>query len=302
MKTLFINLIIFCLIFNCEKNFAQQTSLFNNYSLDPLQLNIAYADPADFSVNAHVRTQWIGMKNTPKTIQLNSQYTLNEKNKIALRINSQSQGLLNTSGVMVGYGYKFKVSRNMNIHLGLGVGWTHASINTGKAIVKDYDDLTLNNGTTQKSNGFDAEFGAMLIDTKFKAGISILHLYNSNPDFSFVGSYKRKPQLNTQFSYIFNKDEKIEIEPWLLNRYTMKGDNVIEGLVNINYIKTFTIGVGYRSYYGVIAVFSVKADDIKFAYSFDFVTSKNSTSMGSSHQIMLGYSFSRDKKKNTGFL
>jgi len=296
MKTLFFNLIIFTLLFSCETIISQQTILFNNYSIDPLHLNIAYASPDDFSVNAHARTQWIGMKKAPKAIQLNSQYNLDKKNKVALRVNSQTQGLLTASSVLVGYGYKFKVSTDMNVHLGLGLGWTNASVNTSRAIVKDYDDLSLNNGTTQRSNGFDTEFGAMLINPDFKAGISILHLYNSNPDFSLLGSYKRKPQLNVQFSYLFNKDEKIEIEPWLLNRYTMKGDNVIEGLVNLNYMKTFTVGLGYRSYYGPMAVFSAIKDDFKFGYSIDFVLGKNSTSLGSSHQFTIGYVFTNVKR------
>jgi type IX secretion system PorP/SprF family membrane protein len=296
MKPLFINLIIFFILLCCEKIVSQQTILFNNYYIDPLQLNIAYADPEDFSVNAHVRAQWIGITKAPKSIQLNSQYKLDKKTKIALRVNSQTQGLLNTTSVLVGYGYKFKVSKSTNVHLGLGLGWTNASLKTGKAIVKDYDDLSLNNGTTQKSNGLDAEFGGMLINENIKAGISILHLYNSNPDFTLLGSYKRKPQLNAQFSYIFNKGERIEIEPWLLNRYTMKGDNVIEGLIHVKYDKNYTVGLGYRSFYGPMFVFSIVADDFKFGYSFDFVLGKNSTSMGSSHQIAIGYCFSKEGK------
>ena len=67
---------------------AQQNSLFNTYSLDPLQLNIAYAGAACTEANVHYRTQWIGMKEAPKLIQLNAHAALGKSNALALKVNS----------------------------------------------------------------------------------------------------------------------------------------------------------------------------------------------------------------------
>lgn len=275
---------------------AQQSSLFNTYSLDPLQLNIAYAGASCTEANVHYRAQWIGMKETPKVLQLNAHSALGKSNALALRVNSQTQGLLNTLQATLGYAYRFRISETAKVHLGIGVGWTQAALNAQKAVVMDANDATLNNSNRQTANGFDSEFGAMLVGEKLKAGISVLHLYNTNPDFSGSSTYKTLPQLNTQIAYTFNKGKKVEIEPWLLNRYTLKGDNVVEGILNFHFIKAITVGAGYRSNYGVIGLLGAKVGNLKLAYSFDYGTTKNATNLGSSHQLMLGFSLCKTAK------
>jgi type IX secretion system PorP/SprF family membrane protein len=285
-----LNYLIILLLLKGGMMLSQQVSLFNTYSLDPLQLNIAYAGAACNEVNAHYRTQWIGMKEAPKALQLNAQSAFGKYNALALRVNSQTQGLLTILGSTFGYSYRFKVSETAKVHFGLGIGFTQASLNSQNAIVIDLNDVNLNNNIKQTANGFDSEFGAMFIDNKLKAGISVLHLYNTNPDFNGSGAYKTLPQLNSQVSYVFQKDKKCEIEPWLVNRYTLQGNNVFEGIINFNFIKTLSLGVGYRSYYGAMALVGAKLGNIKVAYSFDYGTSKNATNLGTSHQVMIGYS------------
>jgi type IX secretion system PorP/SprF family membrane protein len=274
---------------------AQQNSLFNTYSLDPLQLNIAYAGAACTEANVHYRTQWIGMKDAPKLLQLNAHTALGKSNALGLRVNSQTQGLLNTLQATLGYAYRFRISETAKVHLGIGIGWTQAALNGQKAVVMDANDVSLN-GNKQTANGFDSEFGAMVVGEKLKAGVSVLHLYNTNPDFSGSNTYKNLPQFNTQVSYTFNKGKKVEIEPWLLNRYTVKGTNIVEGMLNVNLVRMFTVGAGYRSGYGVMGLVGAKIGNIKLAYSFDYGTTKNATNLGSSHQVMLGFSMCKTAK------
>jgi type IX secretion system PorP/SprF family membrane protein len=296
MKKIILYLLpIICLIIGKSVN-AQQNSLFNTYSLDPLQLNIAYAGAACTEANVHYRTQWIGLKEAPKLLQLNAHTALGKSNALGLRVNSQTSGLLNTLQATLGYSYRFRITEKAKVHLGIGIGWTQAALNSQKAVVIDANDVTLNNNNRQTANGFDSEFGAMIVGEKLKAGVSVLHLYNTNPDFSGSNAYKTLPQVNTQISYILNKGKKVEVEPWLLNRYTVNGDNIIEGILNLHLIKVLTVGAGYRSNYGVIALLGAKVGNIKLAYSFDYGTTKNATTMGSSHQVMLGFSLCRTAK------
>lgn len=296
MKKIILYLLpVICLIIGKSVN-AQQNSLFNTYSLDPLQLNIAYAGAACTEANVHYRTQWIGLKEAPKLLQLNAHAALGKSNALALKVNSQTQGILNTLQATIGYSYRFRITEKAKVHLGIGIGWTQAALNSQKAVVIDANDVTLNNNNRQTANGFDSEFGAMVVGEKLKAGVSVLHLYNSNPDFSGSNAYKTLPQVNTQISYIFNKGKKVEVEPWVLNRYTVNGDNIVEGILNLHLMKVLTVGAGYRSNYGVIALLGAKVGNIKLAYSFDYGTTKNATNMGSSHQVMLGFSLCRTAK------
>ncbi len=277
---------------------AQQNSLFNTYAIDPLQLNIAYAGANCTEANLHYRAQWIGMKEAPKVFQVNAHTALGKTTGIGLRINSQNIGLLNNLGVTAGYSYRFKLTDKIKVHLGIGIGWTQAAIKTQKANVIDVDDITLMGTNRQTANGFDSEFGAMVFGEKFKAGVSALHLYNSNPDFTGTNGYKVLPQINSQFSYLFFKDEKIELEPWILNRLTLKGNNVIEGILKVNFLKSFSAGAGYRSGYGLLVLLSAHLSRIKIAYSLDYGANKNAVNLGTSHQIMLGFSLCKGKKKS----
>jgi type IX secretion system PorP/SprF family membrane protein len=278
------------MILNRNVIFSQQSSLYNTYSIDPLLLNIAYAGSSCKEINAHYRTQWIGMPNAPKAMQLNAHSAFGKSNGIAFRINSQTIGLLDKLDVTLGYSYKFKISKYSKLHFGIGIGWDQTVFNSNKAIVLSNKDVNLNNFNQQKAQGIDSEFGLMLISKISKIGFSILHLYNSKPDYSGNGTFKTLPQVNLQGSYVFNKGKKVEIEPWILNRYTLKGNNVLEGVVNFNIDKSLTIGAGYRSNYGIIFLASFKIENFKIAYSADYGTSKNAINLGSSHQIMLGYS------------
>jgi type IX secretion system PorP/SprF family membrane protein len=275
---------------------AQQNSLFNTYSLDPLQLNIAYAGASCTEANVHYRTQWLSLQNSPKLLQLNAHTALGQNHALALKVNSQTQGLLNTLGAMLGYSYRIKLNENSKLHIGLGLGWTQTALNAQKAVVIDANDGALNNNSKQTANGFDSELGLMVVGKKLKAGVSALHLYNSNPSFTGNSAYKALPQLNTQLSYIFNKDKKVEIEPWLLNRFTIKGDNIVEGMLNFNFVKVITVGVGYRSGYGAMALVGAKIKNVKLGYSFDYGITKNATNTGSSHQITLGFSMCKTEK------
>lgn len=273
---------------------AQQTGLFNTYVYDPFQLNIAYAGHACSEVNLHYKNQWIGMKNAPVFFQLNAHTALGKSNGIGLRLVSQQIGLLNNTQATFGYAYRFSVSKTADVHLGIGLGWTQSVFNAQKATVLDANDATLVAGK-QKANGFDSEFGAMYLGEKLKAGISVQHLYNSNP--GFAGShYKLLPQSNVNVSYTFNKGKKIEIEPWLLDRYTFSGTHTVEGMLNLNIIKVLTVGAGYRSNYGMLGFVGAKIGSLKIAYSFDYGVSKRATAVGSSHQVLLGFAICRPPK------
>lgn len=276
---------------------AQQNSLFNTYALDPLQLNIAYSGATCTEANLHYRTQWIGMKETPKVFQVNAHTALGNSTGIGLRINSQRMGLLNNLSATAGYSYRFKIKENIKVHLGVGIGWSQATMNANRAVVIDQQDVTLSGSNRQTANGFDSEFGTMVFTKKLKAGVSVLHLYNTNPDFTGSSTYKILPQINTQASYVFFKDEKIELEPWLLNRLTINGNNVIEGLLKVNFLKSFTAGAGYRSGYGMLVLLGANLSYLKVAYSLDYGVNKNATHLGTSHQVMIGFSLCKSKKK-----
>lgn len=276
---------------------AQQTTLFNTYSYDLMQLNVAAIGRTCFEANLNYRAQWLGISESPRLYQLNAGMALGSNNGVGMRIFQQSQGLLKITNVTGGYAYRLKLSETSKLHMGVGVSWSQNNFDGTKTNVIDKTDVTLNtNQSNLRSNNFDCEAGALYLGDKLTAGISALHLYNTNSKLELV-TYNIKPQLNVMVAYKFNKGGPIEVEPWLVNRLTVGGANQPEALVNVKFMQMVTVGAGYRVNYGILALAGVEVGKLRVAYSFDYGTGKSSTGLGTSHQILLGLDLCR--KKNT---
>lgn len=273
---------------------GQQNVLFNTYTYDPMQLNIAYAGAECTEANLNYRNQWLGLKDAPKLYQLNAHHSLGRSTGAGLRVASQQAGLFNTTQAMLGYGYRISVDQRSKVVFGIGVGLIQNMLNAQKAVVMDNNDVTITQGK-QQALGFDSELGVQFLGEKIKGGFSVLHLYTSKSDFS-GSTYKTLPQMNATLSYSFDINEKLSMEPMLVDRITLKGNNALEGIVNVFYNRMISLGAGYRSNYGLLVLAGIKIDKFKLVYSFDYGTSKNRTITGSSHQVLLGFYFCSKKK------
>lgn len=296
IKPVFKMLSLALLLLGAGQGRAQRNNLFNTYVYDPFQLNMAYAGVQCSEANMHYRNQWTGVKDAPVLLQLNAHTPLGKTTGVGLRVSSQQAGLLNSFQATAGYAYHVKLSRTNTIHFGLGVGLIQNTLNSKRAVVIDADDATLGSGGKQKANNFDSELGAMFVGDKLKAGASIMHLYTTRAGVA-GGVFKTLPQFNINLSYVFNKNENVEVEPWLVNMYTISGNNITEGLLNFNFMQTITAGLGYRSNHGVLFFLGIKTGNLKAGYSFDIGTSSNKTLTGSSHQLLLGFSNCNAKLK-----
>lgn len=276
---------------------AQQTALFNTYSYDLMQLNIAAIGRTCVEANLNYRAQWLGVKETPRLYQLNAGMALGNSSGIGLKISQNTVGLLKFTGATLGYAYRAKLTDKAKLHLGIGAAWRQNTFNASKAIVSDNNDISLsNNQSNLRSNNFDCEAGAMLLGEKWTAGLSALHLYNTNSKMNAV-AFEAKPQLNALLAYKFNKGKMVEVEPWVVNRYTINGINQPEAMLNARFKQMITVGGGYRFNYGYMALAGIELGVLKIAYSFDYGVGKNAAGLGSSHQVLLGVDLCRKKTK-----
>ncbi len=289
-------LIAVLLLIGVEKVSAQQLPLFNTYSYDLMQLNIASIGRTCVEANMNYRAQWLGVKETPSLYQLNASMALGNSNGIGIKVAQNNIGLLKFTSATLGYAYRVKINDKSKLHLGIGGAWQQNNFNAGKAIVNDGNDVSLNNAQALRSNNFDCEAGALFLGDKLTAGLSALHLYNSNTKFNEIG-VKRNPQLNATVAYKFNKGKTVEVEPWLVNRYTVSGSNQPEAMINLRFKQLFTVGGGYRLNYGYLALAGFELGVLKLAYSFDYGLGKNAAGLGASHQILVGIDLCRKKAK-----
>lgn len=299
MKKYIIHITSIIFVISLQVN-AQQTSLFNTYSFDLMQLNIASIGRTCTEANLNYRSQWLGVKETPKLYQLNAAFALGEKNGLGLKLYQQSMGLLKVTNATLGYSYRVKLNETTKLHFGIGVAFQQNNFEANKTIVLDNNDVSINNNQQRlKSNNFDSEAGILLLADKLTVGVSAIHLYNTNNSFNSVG-YSSKPETNIVMAYKFNKGKNVEIEPWLIDRYSFAGNtNNFEGMLNLKIKKIATIGAGYRLNYGYLALVGFEVGKMRIAYSFDYSSGKNAKSLGSSHQILLGFDLCKSKTKKT---
>lgn len=275
---------------------AQQLPLFNTYSYDLMQLNIAAIGRTCVEANLNYRAQWLGLRETPRLYQLNAGMALGNSSGLGVKVAQNTLGLLKFTSATLGYAYRAKINDKSKLHLGIGAAWQQNNFNASKAIVNDNNDAALSNAQTLRSNNFDCEAGALFLGDKLTAGISALHLYNTNSKFNTVG-FKTNPQLNAMAAYKFNKGKTVEVEPWLINRYTINGINQPEAMLNVRFKQMITVGGGYRLNYGYLAMAGFELNVLKLAYSFDYGVGKNAASLGASHQILIGVDLCRKKAK-----
>lgn len=296
MKTKVI-VILVAFLLNIGSNKAQQTPLFNTYSYDLMQVNIAAIGRTCLEANLNYRSQWLGIKEAPRLYQLNAGMALGNSSGVGLKVAQSTVGLLKFTNATVGYAYRAKINETSKLHLGIGASWQQNNFNASKAIVADNNDLSFsNNASNLRSNNFDCEAGALFLGDKLTAGISALHLYNTNSELANV-SFKTKPQLNAILAYKFNKGKTVEVEPWVLNRYTVSGINQPEAMLNVRFKQMITVAGGYRLNYGYLAMAGFEWGMLKVAYSFDYGVGKNAAGLGSSHQVLLGIDMCRKKAK-----
>jgi type IX secretion system PorP/SprF family membrane protein len=289
-------LVMFVLMLLIVSLKAQQLPLFNTYSYDLMQLNIAAIGRTCVEANLNYRAQWLGLKETPRLYQLNAGMALGNSSGLGVKVAQNTLGLLKFTSATLGYAYRVKINDKSKLHLGIGAAWQQNNFNANKAIVNDNNDITLSNAQNLRSNNFDCEAGALFLGDKLTAGISALHLYNTNSKFGSIG-FKTTPQLNAVAAYKFNKGKTVEVEPWLVNRYTINGTNQPEAMINVRFKQMITLGGGYRLNYGYLAMAGFELNVLKLAYSFDYGVGKNAASLGASHQILIGVDLCRKKAK-----
>jgi len=284
------------LLLKFSTTFAQNDVQFNTYNYDLMQLNVGAMGSSCFEANLNYRTQPLKVGGAPSLYQLNSYLRFGDKQAVGIKVYHQSVGLSEFNNITGAYAYKLNLSKNATFNLGVGVSFFQTAFNAHKAVVTNENDEVLqNDGQILRANNFDCEIGGELKWKELKTGLSVNHLYNTDKNMGNVSS--KTPQLfNLYATYKFNLSQNLELMPWLLTRYSAGGAFLPEVMVNARYKKMFSLGVGYRYPSGIIANFGAELAKIKIVYSFEYNLGKIYKSLGSTHQIMLGFDLCQKKK------
>jgi type IX secretion system PorP/SprF family membrane protein len=293
MKTI-IKVMFFLLI--PEGLFGQLTPVTNQYILNPLTINPAYAgNRGALNIAAFYRRQWVGIPGAPETMTLALDAPiLDSKLGLGLIITNDKIGVTKETSFSTCYAYKIGMGEG-NLSLGLGAGVTITNTAWSDLSVHDPgDEYYLLNSSVFVVPDF--RFGVYYYNQNYFIGLSIPKLLGNKFDFNKdkytlkfnPGGYNYL--INT--GYIFSLSPKLKFSPSTL--VTLSPGEKLLYDINAHFIlfDRVWLGATYRnnSSFAGLLQFAVN-NQLRVAYTYDYDFNELRRYSNGSHEIMIRYEF-----------
>jgi type IX secretion system PorP/SprF family membrane protein len=306
MKKLILSIIAFATIAVTAK--AQDEAIFSHYVINPMLINPAYAGFNDnVQIFGHLRNQWTGFQNAPKTYALTVDLPMTEKVGIGGVILSEKFGALdrfrgqfNYAYRYVGKGYKWSIGFSTEFHRSK----LDASVNdqTANSLVDKNDPLVM-----QRIKGltfFDASFGgAAVIQDKFLISASLPNLIRKPVGVIDQGQPKQPSTLGKQFILMAGyriKKNQITFEPSLQMHKVL--DSPFEVDVNAKVlafdeklVAAITVRPGNSGQVGLLV--GTKQPSFSVYYSYNSSLAQFNAYERNGHEVTLGLTLQKADKK-----
>jgi len=276
---------IVVMFFNVLGIYAQHDNLYSQYMFNGLLINPAYAGSND-ALNATLvnRNQWIGFDGAPRTSTFSLHTPLkNKKVNIGLTFTNDCYGITTQNKINAIYAYRLFFKKS-SLSFGLQVGVDFIKNNWNLIQTTTPGDQVFTSQYSQQTvpqTGFGVYYKAQ----KFYVGLS-------SPDLLALGTSSTlyKSAFLTG-GYLFDVSEDVKIKPFVLVKYIHNSPVEVD-LNAIVYFKMVGIGYSYRTNDAMVFLATVNVSkQFSFGYSYDLTTSKLSTYVRGSHEIMLKYEF-----------
>jgi type IX secretion system PorP/SprF family membrane protein len=276
--------------------FGQLTPVTNQYILNPLTINPAYAgNRGALNIAAFYRRQWVGIPGAPETMTLALDApVLDSKLGLGLIITNDKIGVTKETSFSTCYAYKIGMGEG-NLSLGLGAGVTITNTAWSDLSVHDPgDEYYLLNSSVFVVPDF--RFGVYYYNQNYFIGLSIPKLLGNKFDFNkdkYIlkfnpGQYNYL--INT--GYIFSLSPELKFFPSTLVTIS-PGEKLLYD-VNAHFILFDRVWLGgtYRnnSSFAGLLQFSVN-NQLRVAYTYDYDFNELRRYSNGSHEIMIRYEF-----------
>jgi type IX secretion system PorP/SprF family membrane protein len=276
--------------------FGQLTPVTNQYILNPLTINPAFAgNRGVLNIAAFYRKQWVGISGAPETMTFSMDAPFfDEKVGLGLVIVNDKIGVTKETQFITNYSYKIDIGEG-KISFGLGAGVTTTNTAWSDLIVLDPgDELYLNDSRLFIIPNFS--FGTYYTYRDHFAGFSIPRFltYNYNFDKNKY-SVKIDPgnyNFLLNYGYLVRLTQKIKFLPSTLLTLSPGQKPLFDINAYFNYVDRFWGGVSYRNGRSVAGLFQFEVNNqLKIAYTYDFDISSIGKFSNGSHELMLRYEF-----------
>jgi len=302
------SIIKFVLLLSTGSAFAQQMPLSSQYYNNQFVTNPALTGTKD-EVNAFLthRSQWTGVSGAPQTSYLTVDGPIQAKNVgLGLNLNSDVTDIMSRMGAFVNYSYKLKLNDNdNNLFFGVAVGVINNRIDFSKVVVRDMQDPYLSMGS-QSRTVFSADFGMAYRWKKLEIGASVPQLFANRIKYdSKAGkdaSYKLERSYQGSLKYVIDivKEKQITVYPLVMVRYYENSTIQYDGNLVLDWKKIGWIGATYHSNNAVAVSAGVRFKGLSVGYAYDLGINNVKSYVGSSSELLLGFSFGNHAPKDAG--
>ena len=306
--------IIFTITLLSQSILSQQDALYSQYMFNQFTINPAYAGTRNSMSGVLLyRSQWIGMSDAPKTVNLSIHSPFRGK-KMALGFNliTDELGPIRSDAIMGTYAYHLRTSKG-RISFGLRGGFMSSTLNNNLLDFHLPDNNQDNRKYTSIIPNFD--FGMYYYTSNYYAGLSVNHLANSHINFQLdtLLDNGKNPITEIDLSRniilatggVYEINNSLMFRPSFLLKYVKNMPINYDLNASFLFNKTLWIGATYRSSKNLVFITEYNISDVfRMGYSFDFDLSKIRVQTSGSHEIFLGFDLNlrKDKSVSTRYM
>ena len=291
--------------------FAQQDAGFSMYFFDPLYYNPGYAGTREvFSGILAARNQWIGMPGAPTTQSVTMHGALpNKQVGLGLKVYNDHAGPMKNTGINLTYAYRIPVNKKTTVSFGLTGMLSKISIDWSSIQIDDPNDQAFE-GNAATNWVSDASAGVYVYQSRFYAGFSVNHLFQSKFGTSdAIGANLAKfyRQYYLTSGIVLPINEKIDFRPSILAKYVHAAPAVGEINGTFIFFQRLFLGAGFRTAKRVnisgtdnmiIALMQFKFGNyLRIGYAYDYYLNQTGSYNSGTHEFMLGWDIIGRKTK-----
>ena len=285
-------------LFFLGKTNAQQENVFAQYHLNPFLINPAAAGSNDYhTVFSHLRFQWTGLPNSPKTGLVSYQAPLNNIG-LGITLFSDRVASLNRFGLNFAYAYRVKINK-YRLSIGLSGHYQRFYLDQNALQgVENQDDIVVHDAMNGL-NVYDANLGVYFNSKKMYVGFSVPNLVQSKlntigTNLSTISQLSRQYLFTTGYKYTPPKS-LFSFEPSILLRKieTLPLQALLTvklGMMDDKFFTAFTYGttdvVTFTAGYQMMK-------EGKIAYSYDYSLGDIYRYTRGSHEVSFIWEFGK---------
>ena len=276
---------------------AQQLAQYTMYSFNHFGINpAAPGDNKCISAKLSYRNQWTGFEGNPITQYLSLQAPIPQRShnfrrgisSTGLYFENDQTGPTRYTGIYLNYAYHQMMAREWFLSFGVFAGTMQYAFDRNVVKLASSFDPAVNESKI-KFVFPDINPGIWLHNSNFYAGLSIKSIVGNSLTKVYGVNTKltRHYYLNAGWRWL-SQDKSISIIPSAMLKFSPYGTPGLDVNIMYDYMNMFDLGISYRSYDAVAAMFKVRLGQfIYLGYSFDYNTSQIRIDSHNSHEILL---------------